>query len=377
MSGEGQAVWREGAAPLSVRRWKGCGRWLGRWLRPLGPVVLVGVALAVAGFWLGRLRPPPLPLQVPAQALELGDVWENPALECLLPIRNVTAQAVRIEGFVVSCACARVEPEAVVVPAGGEVTVRLVLRLLLSPGGAATQQISVRVTPQLAGYAGPPLQWVLTGRVKRAATWEPASVFLWTDVYRGQPAVSQQVFLRVYRPAQQVSLRSSSPFVTAELRPQAAQRFQVSVHLSPQAPMGLLTATVQVVFREAGGQEWLGSGLTVHALVREPLEAVPGQVCLGIVPVGTTVEESFYVLRRTGQGRFLGVAGSGPGIQVTLAHSTAAGWVFRLRQRVIQAGVQRGVVQLRFALSHGEGEPVVVSVPVFYYGLRKNKEAGT
>jgi hypothetical protein len=56
MSGEGQAVWREGVAPLSVRRWKGCGRWLGRWLRPLGPVVLVGVVLAVAGFWLGRLR---------------------------------------------------------------------------------------------------------------------------------------------------------------------------------------------------------------------------------------------------------------------------------------------------------------------------------
>jgi hypothetical protein len=359
MSGEGQAVWREGAAPLSVRGWKGCGRWLGRWLRPLGPVVLVGVALVVAGFWLGRLRPPPLPLQVPAQALELGDVWENPALECLLPIRNVTARAVRIEGFVVSCACARVEPKAVVVPAGGEVTIHLRLRLELPPTAWEPREFAVHLSPQVEGYSGWPIDWVLHGRLKRAAVWQPPQLFLGTQLYHGAAPLTSLVHLHVIRPVEHVRLRSASPWVTADLVSQTATDYQVRLHISSQAPVGPLETQVQVVFHLADDREELGPVLRVTGRVRPMLEAVPEQICWGLTPVGALLKERVWVPRRRGiSGQFVGVEGTGTA-QVVLKRADATGWEFEVCQGVTQAGPQQQEVRLQFRVAER-----VVETPV-------------
>jgi hypothetical protein len=118
MSGEGQAVWREGAAPLSVRGWKGCGRWLGRWLRPLGPVVLVGVALVVAGFWLGRWQDAQrrLSQQVPRphyHFLQLPPFFHNGQdnLVCTFTVQNTTNRVIHIDKIHHSCACAAAQLE--------------------------------------------------------------------------------------------------------------------------------------------------------------------------------------------------------------------------------------------------------------------------
>jgi hypothetical protein len=63
-------------------------------------------------------------LVVSASDLDIGDVWEAAEFVRVLTIRNPSRAEKKVVDFSTSCFCTAVEPRTIVVPAGGEMTVR-------------------------------------------------------------------------------------------------------------------------------------------------------------------------------------------------------------------------------------------------------------
>lgn len=104
-----------------------------RTLLPAG--IVCGLALVVSARYVALSSPQPVPtpaavgatdldgLRVDPVHLDVGEVWDDQPPAFPLPIRNTTAQPVRISGFASRCDCGTVAPASLTVPPAGTATV--------------------------------------------------------------------------------------------------------------------------------------------------------------------------------------------------------------------------------------------------------------
>jgi hypothetical protein len=342
-------------------------RWRSSWLSLLlGVTLLLGIG---GWFWWRRHQ---APLVVEPKYLSLGEVWEDASMIWTLPVRNRTNRAIRLSGFATSCACVRVEPEEVVVPAGGEVSVRLVLNLLPWPGKGESgdRTFEVKVRPRFADAKESwPLEWVLRGRVKRVFEVEPGEV-CWGEVsVLAQPLERRHVRVRSKVALSDLLAWSATGNEEIQARLVGPQVWEVAVRPRGVLPRGPFQGSLWLQGVLPDGERVPAREVALSGEVVGDVAVSPPLVLWGAGQVGDERVQEVTLHSRTGRRlEVLGVQTKGAGLRVSLWEKKGESVRSKVRQWLLGVGEQHGQVVWQVRVEGSGVEEVVV--PVSYWGMQ-------
>jgi len=355
------------------------------WETRIGRLTLIAgtMGLFLLVFWL-TMRSRDMVVQassslvVAEQFLSLGEVWEGVDSTCLVPVENTSSKEVIVTEFLSSCACLRVEPTSARIPPGGKIN----LSLTLNPGAGppppvdGVNDLCVSVIPVLANQISPPQGWTFGAKVRKLATFSPARVELWTDLRKGGPDIHRIINIVLHVPATTIVATSSSPFLlSTNLTKRGPGTYELDLIIPERSPSGPFEHTVQLKIADDAGHEKSGPKLVVTGLVREDVEALPGQVSLGAASLGATLSEYVLLQSRAGEHiRLLGIDNPCPDATVVHTNSGEDGVSFQLVQRVSQLGQQSYVLSCRLESVESPHRAIIVPVTVQYYGFSPRPE---
>jgi hypothetical protein len=345
---------------------------IGLWLAILAFAGLTGWRLASA---TRDARQTDEGLYVSPQHLNIGEVWENPAFKCEVPIENHTTKDIRIDGFMPSCTCLSIEPASVVVPAKGSATVTLTLSLMLgSPkladldNKAVDGSFTARVSGGLPQEAG----WTLTGNVRRVLRLKPRQIYFGPGLVKGQPFEAQSVVAHTTEPLRELTARCDLSQGSAKVSRIAGHEGEFTVAVRPSAalPAGPFHFDVTLEATSETKGKLPSVTLPVEGHILEDIQAVPEFLLFGSQPVGTTMTQT-VLLRSASLKRFTvgAVTSLSDGLTIEPSDEGAIGSskAFRVSQRIAKAGKQEAniVIPIRAA----DGTSSTVTVKVTYIGL--------
>ena len=346
-------------------------------------IVLAGlIGLFLVAFWMAmksrRMLVGPVALMVDEQYLSFGEAWEQKDFKWIIPVENRSGKEKVVRYFASSCGCVSVEPKSVRIPPSGKVNVTLTFDLTKAfPARSddGVQSLYVKVVPVLNNQVRPEGGWTFCGRVRRLATFTPASIQLWAGLYHGRTDIHRSVDVLLHVPAKKVVAKSSSPFLSTSLVRRALDRYQLDLVFSNQAPAGSFDHSVQLSITDEDGREKAGPKLEVKGMVNEEVEAIPGHVSFGAARVGTTLSENVHLKPGTKEGiRLVGVDNPCLDASVVQTNYGEEGISFRIVQHIKQAGQQSYIVSFRLESMGSNRRQIVVPVKVNYYGITPTKE---
>lgn len=319
-------------------------------------------------------------LMVPAEMLDLGEVWEQDGFTWELPVRNVTTADIRIERIANSCSCTSVEPKSLVVPAGQTRTVRLTISLRekqpsARPAGQA-RDFSVKLWPTVQG-ASVGLEglgsWTLRARVKTLLRTEPRSIDFGRNSFLVQPLNPRQVTVEAAIPLRSLSATIDDPRLSTEVRPDPTgpNRYVVMVHPGRQMSVGSIRGSIRLVPRGRGDEALPSQELPVVGQILNDVQASPPQVAFGIRRVGEEVDDTVFLSSLTGSTFTVKSVKTSSPSQKVVPDETAGPMsvAYRVRQRITSAGEQQG--RLVFVIAGPGGQESEVVVDVQYRGMEE------
>ncbi len=379
--------------------------------RRRGLVVAGLVCLCVAAYWIGRgtteeggeatsqPRPPVIDgLAVDASTLDLGSIWEQEDFFCSLPISNVTAKPINVEGFDYSCGCLGVDPAVLTIGPGETTKVRVKLDLtwrLPREINVARRRFVTALTPLVKG-ASPPRtnpghegcaslsvaphagirdiesarRWQLSATIKSRVTLDALSVHFGEELVQGEPPRERRLVATLHEPARAIEAAMGPPDL-AQLRITRlpdVPRFEISVLPSTDSASGPFRADLRVGVISRDGERLAGTVIPVAGRLEPRIRAFPRQLLLGSHRVGKTA---------TGMVSLHGVHASGvervesdcPEIAVEPVPEPEApgGATYQVGRRVTREGDQTGVVRFFLAEQHRALTPTL-TIEVHCYG---------
>ncbi len=210
------------------------------------------------------LAPPPSLLTVPADKLNVGEVWETKDAKFALPITNTTDRPLEIQDFESSCDCGEISPRRMLLPPGGTGTVTVTMDLLPRTSrqlGMARRQFSTTVKPILAsGEKVEPL--TVQGVAKSWVTLNYLHVHFGDSNVAGQPPLPRRVIATTYADLDGISATSDNDSigVTVTKLPEP-NKFQLLLTPNTTRTPGPFAATVTL--RPVGALAPAGVTLTL------------------------------------------------------------------------------------------------------------------
>ena len=311
-------------------------------------------------------------LGVEEAALNFGEVWEQNGFKWTLPIHNRGHEDVSIQGFDASCNCLAIEPKTLVIRAGETTHVRLTINLMkrLPEETANVRAFKVMVSPRREGGASRPLVWALSGRVRSAAILSPSSL-QFGDLTRGQPFKAQTIIVTPRTPLAHVEAECDPALATVRVKRAMGSEDKFELEVSPKqtAPAGALKFEVRVYPVVESGKRLPPLGVPVEGMVLEDVQAAPGTVAFGAIPIGQVAKE-VLVLRSVAGAPFkvqqVEVSAGGIRVEPVDRIATVPGRTFQIIQKVTRPGPQSGKVTFTILQDGKIGRLIV---PVSYHGV--------
>jgi hypothetical protein len=343
-----------------------------KWFRRVLALMLLGVVAGGVG-WLAWQRHSPVVnggLEIPAEALALGEVWENSHLEWTLPLHNPTGQDVVIQEFVRSCFCMEITPPKVTVPAGKTVPLHLLLDVRRR---SPSEEFAVRFAPLLAGRLRPEVGWLLSGRVRRWLYMESPQVDIGEYVLGEETAHRCSIRLRTDPAVRQLHLLAEeTPCLEATLYRSSKSATEWELQIVPRAnlPAGFFTTVLHIQATFADGHTARLPAVAVAGWAQPPVALLPGELLLGPQELGQRVTEEVQVWsRRQRPVHVQRLEGAAPDVQIELLPAQGSKQILRLHVAITQPGSQSRQVAVLVREEGGSSE-IRLPLVVQYYGRR-------
>ena len=350
------------------RRWRGL-------VIVLVLLVLAGLAgYAVRGtrvFW----DKPEQVLVVDVEHLDFGEVWVRHDFHWTLPIRNTSSRDIRIASMITSCGCTSVEPESIVVPARSEVPVELSLDLRPSnsaPSAQLRRPFSVRVMARTDSPSTSSAQWRIEGVVRTPIAFSPSVVDFEQSLVEGMPFDARTVRVGCNEPVERLVVDCDPNLAVVDctrLAESDSERFAIRVLPADDLPVGDHEFDVSVQAILADGTSTPTILLPVRARILDDIRVLPELSHLGVLEVGSEVEETLRLESR--RGAAFSVESAKPDSdKVTIARLervSPTAWVCMLRCRVASEGETSAPV--RFAVRYESGGQSEVCAVVRWRGI--------
>lgn len=348
----------------SPRSWLACG--------------LVAIAASLIGMAAATLRrsaSPPAALFVAPEFLDFGEVWVGEAFQLEIPIRNVSKEIIRIQGFDTSCACTSVSPQSLSLPPGHEQSILVTVDLTRLDRAAAAsggEKFEGWIAPRSNSWPNGFIRWNISGRVRYALLLGPPRLTLST--VQGTDFVAASVRVQALVPVDMIDAecppeqaavkveqdqeRHGKFLLTVEPRSDLQEgRHEFTVLLRPRAPNAATTTAVPV---------------PVILDVQSDIATIPQTLALGLLDVGEEASESVVIHSRSGRSLRLVDARAEPLDSVKVesipAHSEDD-IALVVTQHAQEAGPHSGTVRILvgYAEEH-EADAVECSFQVVYHG---------
>lgn len=268
----------------------------------------------------------PSDLTIPAEALDIGEVWATSSFRAEIPLVNVTERTIVVNSFITSCNCTDISPQQLSIPPGGREVISLDINLLSLKSGTVGAQspFAVDLIPSVVppGTSG---KWTIRGQVKTPIVAAPTIVDF-GDVFIGTPVHRDIHFIC----AKEVYDLSSS-FEGEGLRvhhsgPHGQEgRMRIiadTAFLDPKSTPHRADGTLSLRFRLTNEARTLTLPIPVSAVFHRDIHILDPSVHLGAFDIGQQLRENIVIRSRTGrQFRILKVE---PPIAATLEYDSQA-----------------------------------------------------
>lgn len=270
-----------------------------RWGKILAGLILL--ASAVATVWLGsvtkRLAAGNAGLVVADRFLNLGEVWEDPALAWTITVTNSSEETVHVEDFVTTCNCVSVEPKSLVLPPGEAANVRVTFNFTLTPSRrhpiTDEEDVEVGVAPVIRNGWAQERGWTFRARVRRLLRVNPRLLDLGTDLVKGGPILPRKVVVTSKITLAKLLAHCDPAVGDVQVTPVPGQSNSFSVAVTPSArlPGGNFRFDVMLKAVQPGGASLPPVKLPVTGVVQSEVQALPAALAFGVQPVGSQIRE--------------------------------------------------------------------------------------
>lgn len=305
-------------------------------------------------------------LSVQKKFLDLGDVWENPAIQWSLPLANTTSQDLHIDSFVSSCACVSTDSMPLTVPSNGSQEVRLSLKLFFARSESDLDQkdLAIRISPLLLEAVPQQPVWILRGRLRRLLRLTPRELFL--PVTSGQPVTGNRIVVRTSLGLDELRASCEGRWgdVTVQRDADAPDRFDVTIKPRTDLPPGRFR--FPVILQPSKGSENLPSTTVyVEGVVVGDIEADPDVLLFGPRQIGESVSET--VILRAKSKKSFEIQGVKHPNDVKVEPVSDRAFAFRIWLHISQAGRQEATIV--FSVRNQDGAVSSVNQKCVYVGL--------
>ncbi|MCI0459025.1 MAG: DUF1573 domain-containing protein [Gemmataceae bacterium] len=311
-------------------------------------------------------------LGIAAERLHFGEVWENEQFKWVLRIENGGPTDVQITDFGSSCACSKIEPRALDIPAGQSREVTLTLNLAAATtenDKGAVQEFQVSIAPNVKPPMGR-IYWVLRGKVRVPFRFAKAQLDLGRHSELAQPLTPQTVAITGQVPLTHLSAQANSKHFRGQVQrsDNPPNHFELTLAQTSALPRGFHTFEVNVVPELQGGKPLPTKTIPVRVWIEPDIQASPPVIALGARCLGETVEETLTISSLTRQAfEVITVKVDGGGLAAEPLKGGTEVHAYHVRQRVTGLQAQNGWVIFRVRNEAGQEEDVRVDVT--YHGL--------
>ncbi len=357
-------------AETARRRWRGLAL-------AVGALLLIGLG----GYALRSLRMfwdnPVDALVVNPEHLDFGEVWVQRDFRWTLPIRNTTSTDLGIRSFATSCGCTSVEPDSIIVPAGGEANVELLLDLRPSasaPPGRSRREFAVNVIAVPIEPVRAQLQWRVTGWVRTPIAFRPADLDFEQSLVKGMSLTARTVRVACNEPVERLVVDCDPALAAVSVTEltsseSEAEPFVIRVLPNDELPVGEYQFDVAVRAVLTDGTQTPVIELPVRARMLRDIRILPEVSHMGMVAVGTEVEETLRLESRRGAPFAVELADSESELMTVtrLERVSPTAWICVLRCRVASDGDV--AAPIRFDVQYESGPASEVSAVVRWRGV--------
>lgn len=278
-----------------------------------------------------------------------------------------------------SCECTLVDSAVATIPPAGELPVELRLNLTQYEPSSGHGDFAVDLILSVEQTA-PPQRFTLEGRVlERPFVVDGGQLELGELVHSDLRAFQHVIPLRT---------NDDLGLLRAECLPEAIAQITVRPAQSPATgidldlalrdslPLGPLNFDVRLHFDDGTGRTIL-LNLPVSGDIVHDIEATPRAIALGALPVGESIDQHVTFRSRTGRAILSAVAADAPEefdlSQPAPREGDPSQFVSHVQGRAVLPGSQQIDLNFTFELE-GLDSPIVVTVPLEYYGLETVEE---
>lgn len=315
-------------------------------------------------------------LTVSDDALDFGEVWEQPEFEWNVPIRNTSSRYIEIRDIQVSCGCREVKRNWLVLPPNQTQNVRLVLDLTLGSSERRKPGVrphSVFLYAVVGSSPAASVRWTLHGKVRKVFADLPQSVDFGESCVRGMPFPMEASWVTTEVPLH--SLIAECPSSMAKCRVVQsrtdATTFAVEVTPSQTLPAGPFEFSLDLVPLRSAGDRLPALPVGIFGKVVHDAYVSPQEAIFGAVPVGRTVEQEAWVRSRSGKAfdaRVLTCKDTNVRVEFPVGDGPQCEHAFRVVLTDAQPGPHR--IPVRFRIRQ-DGTEYDIESPVLYHGSPK------
>ena len=310
-------------------------------------------------------------LVVPEEYLNIGEVWEEEqSYEWTLTLRNPTRADVDIEGFLSSCNCVSIQPDALLIRAGQSADIHM--RLALGIKQAEKPRVFVvKIIPQIRNEVHQQVGWEVHGRARRFLNIEPDTIDFGSSLLRGKPHPAKAAVISSMLPVEKLVAKCKPDSGRVEVIRTGAgsNSFEVRVIPKDTLPAGPFRFDVELKPIGEGVSSLIEAKLPVEGAIMEDVQILPESLYLGVIPVGQVVKQT-VVLRSASNCQFEveGMEVSAEDTRVeAIANKEMVGKLFRIQQRIAKKGKQERIV--RFTLRMKDRKSATTVLHIRYVGL--------
>ncbi len=311
----------------------------------------------------------------PARLLHVGTIWEGLPTRVSVELENPFSHPLTIAGIVTSCSCAHVTPQGpLVLPSRAKKELRLTFTV--EEGASSIDNVTGRRTVRARIIARRSKDavfsvWLLEGTVRRPFLQSPR---LPLEVGLGDFPVVRDWEFRMDGDLELFSVDSTSgDLVVRWQEVDKAESNDRTYRLSAVLDAGSTEMEelheIRIFVRDRRSGEALPP-IVLHARW-QPLVAIPGQIDLGVVPVGQWREHRFVLQARQGVIDNVVVrAASGTTTAQTAVQSNGEIAAVVVRQRIAEEGSCSTAIELAVEMRDGQGKRFRLQkrIPMIYYG---------